>query len=386
MVFLDDLHWADTSSVELLGALLGLAARYPILFLLAYRPEASDSLVSTLAEAMGEAGITGDEIRLAPLDRGAAELMLENLFSGGSLPHAMRTLIEERASGNPFYIEQVVLSLIDSDHVEVRDGSLWATDRPEAVVIPATVEELLMARIDRLPLPARQVLHIASIVGRSSHQRILASVAEDPELESHLETLQAAQLLTRWERAAEIVWEFKHPLIQEVAYEAITRAKRRDYHRRIAESIEANFPEGRPGRNGMLAYHFSLGRDLEQAERYLFLAGDEAVGLAASSEALHFFQEASKLYLEMHGEGRRPRQEGDPRGQDRAGAAAIAVSSWRRSSTSIAPSSTWGSTCRGAGWRSRCAWLRRCWRCWPVSTGRGDALPRRRPGSARRSG
>ena len=218
----------------------------------------------------------------------------------------MRTLIEERASGNPFYIEQVVLSLIDSDHVEVRDGNLWATDRPGAVVIPATVEELLMARIDQLPLPARQVLHIASIVGRSSHQRILASVAEDPELESHLETLRAAQLLTRWERAAEIVWEFKHPLIQEVAYEAITRAKRRDYHRRIAESIEATFAEGRPGRNGMLAYHFSLARDLEQAERYLFLAGDEAVGLAASSEALHFFQEASKLYFEMHGEG------GDP--------------------------------------------------------------------------
>ena len=306
VVFLDDLHWADTSSVELLGALLGLATRYPILFLLAYRPEVSDSLVSTLAEAMGEAEITGDEVRLQPLDRGAAGLMLESLFSGGSLPHGMRTLIEERASGNPFYIEQVVQSLIDSAHVEIRDGSLCATDRPEAMVIPATVEELLMVRIDRLPLPARQVLHIASIVGRSSHQRILASVAEDPELESHLETLKAAELLTRWERAAEIVWEFKHPLIQEVAYEAITRAKRRDYHRRIAESIEASFPEGRPGRNGMLAYHFSLGRDVERAERYLFLAGDEAVGLAASSEALHFFQEASKLYFEMHGEG------GDP--------------------------------------------------------------------------
>jgi class 3 adenylate cyclase/tetratricopeptide (TPR) repeat protein len=306
VVYLDDLHWADTSSVELLAALLGLAARYPILFLLAYRPGVADSVVSTLAEAMGEAGITGEEIRLAPLDRGAGERMLENLFIGGSLPHGMRALIEERASGNPFFIEQVVLSLIDSGHVEVRDGNLQAADRPGALVIPATVEELLMARIDQLPLAARQVLHIASIVGRSSHQQILASVAEDPELESQLETLRAAQLLTRWERAEEIVWEFRHPLIQEVAYEAITRAKRRDYHGRIAESIEATFAEGRPGRNGMLAYHFSLARDLEQAERYLFLAGDEAVGMAASSEALHFFQEASKLYLEIHGEG------GDP--------------------------------------------------------------------------
>jgi class 3 adenylate cyclase len=91
VVFLDDLHWADTSSVELLGALLGLATRYPILFLLAYRPEATDSFVPTLAQAMGEAGITRDEIRLARLDRGAAELMLESLFSGGSLPHGMPT-------------------------------------------------------------------------------------------------------------------------------------------------------------------------------------------------------------------------------------------------------------------------------------------------------
>jgi predicted ATPase len=164
VVYLDDLHWADTSSVELLAALLGLAARYPILFLLAYRPGVADSVVSTLAEAMGEAGITGEEIRLAPLDRGAGERMLENLFIGGSLPHGMRALIEERASGNPFFIEQVVLSLIDSGHVEVRDGNLRAADRPEALVIPATVEELLMARIDQLPLAARQVLHIASIV------------------------------------------------------------------------------------------------------------------------------------------------------------------------------------------------------------------------------
>lgn len=306
VLLLDDLHWADTSSIELLCSLLRLAAGHPILFLLAHRPEASDSLTSALAEAMRAAAIPGDEIRLAPLDRGAAEVMLDNLFAGGSLPHATRTLIEDRASGNPFYIEEVVLSLIDNDHVEVRDGNLWATDRLEAVVIPSTVEELLMARIDRLPLPARQVLHIASIVGRSSHQRIIASIAEDPALEEHLETLQDVQLLMRRERAGEIFWEFKHPLIQEVAYEAITRAKRRDYHRRIAESIEATLPEGRPGRSGMLAYHFSLGRDLERAEKYLFLAGDEAARLAASSEALDFLQEAAELFFQIHGEG------GDP--------------------------------------------------------------------------
>jgi tetratricopeptide (TPR) repeat protein len=112
--------------------------------------------------------------------------------------------------------------------------------------------------------------------------------------------------MMRRERAGEILWEFKHPLIQEVAYEAITRAKRRDYHRRIAEAIEATFPEGRPGRSGMLAYHFSLGRDLERAERYLFLAGEEAARLAASSEALDFLQEAAELFFQIHGE------EGDP--------------------------------------------------------------------------
>ena len=306
VLFLDDLHWADTSSVELLGPLLRLAARHPILFLLAYRPEASDSLTSALAEAMREAGIDGDEIRLAPLDRGSAELMLDNLFAGGSLPGATRTLIEERAAGNPFYIEEVVLSLIDGDHVKVRNGCLWATDRLDAVVIPATVEELLMTRIDRLPLPARQALHIASIVGRSSPQRILASVAADPALEEHLRMLQDAQLVVRRERAGEILWEFKHPLIQEVAYEAITRAKRRDYHRRIAEAMEATFPEGRPGRSGMLAYHFSLARDLKRAEEYLFRAGDEAARLAASSEALDFLREAAKLFFQIHGEG------GDP--------------------------------------------------------------------------
>ncbi|MEE9609215.1 MAG: adenylate/guanylate cyclase domain-containing protein [Myxococcota bacterium] len=303
----EDLHWADLSSLELLGSLLRLTADHPILFVLVFRP-APPALERVIRASRALPSPLREEIRLEPLDRESAEDLLDLLFDRGDLPRALRSLIELRGGGNPFFLEEIVRSLLDEGAVELRDGALWTTARSESLVIPATVQEVVMSRIDRFPLRARQVLQVAAIVGTSCDHRILEAVADSDELDADLVTLIDGQLLVQSNRRGDTVYEFKHPLIQEVTYQAISRERRRELHRQVAGAIEETLTGTSPGYYGMLAYHFGLGHDEERAEEYLFLAGDEAARLGASNEALRFFEEASKLYLSMHGEGGDPRK------------------------------------------------------------------------------
>jgi class 3 adenylate cyclase len=306
VLVLEDLHWADASSSALVVPLLRLAASHRIFFLIALRPEPPDALARIRAAVDTVGPSRCSEIPLQPLDRGAAEQLLDNLFRDGDLPHAAKSLIEERTAGNPFYLHEVVRSLIDEGAVEIRNGSLFATSKIDSVVIPSTVQEVIMARIDRLPLATKNALQIVAIIGRSAYTRIIAAVIGEEGIGASLEALTTSDLLIRRERFDESLYEFTHPLVQEVAYGAVTRQKRAEFHRLVAQAIESEFTESHPSYFGMLAYHFSLGDDAENAERYLLRAGEQAAALAASAEALQMLQEASKLYFELHGEAADP--------------------------------------------------------------------------------
>nr|MDJ0870003.1 adenylate/guanylate cyclase domain-containing protein [Myxococcota bacterium] len=303
----DDLHWADLSSIELLESLQRLAASHPVLFLLVSRPHFAETSGRLLELARGQHGEHYDEIALEPLGRDASRELIRNLFQDAAIPHRVRDLIAEQAGGNPFYVEEVVRSLLEQGAVEERDGRLHATEAIESAIIPGTVQEVIQARIDRLDLRLREVLHVASVVGRSFHLDVLSEVFPDAaRLEADLDTLIDSEFLMPWDRLQGVEYAFKHPLLHEVAYDGILHTRREQLHVQVAEAITARLPTDLPGYHGMLAYHYSMGRDLERAEQYVFQAGDEAARVAASSEALHFFREASKLYLEIHGEG------GDP--------------------------------------------------------------------------
>lgn len=303
VVVMEDLHWADLSSIELLQSLLRLAPDHPILFLNAFRPGYAETSGQVLDFAREQYPKLHAELALAPLDAEAARRLVRNLFHGGDVPHHTRQLIEQKSQGNPFYIEEVVRALMDAGAVELRDGAFYATESLGEFEIPATVEEAVMARIDRLDLERKQVLQAASVIGGSFHHEVLAELLGDEELEQALADLEAGEFLVPTDRTAGVEYAFKHPLIQEVTYGAILEARRCELHLGVAQATEARLAEGMPGYAAMLAFHYSKGRDSERAEEFLFRAGDEAARVAASSEALHFFQQASELYLELHGEG-----------------------------------------------------------------------------------
>ncbi len=304
VVVMDDLHWADQSSIELLESVLPLVGEQPLLLLNVFRPGYADTSGRILAGCRGLGGHA--EIELRPLDAGATRLMLNNLFRQGDIPQRTRALIEEKAGGNPFYIEEVVRSLVDQGAIESHDDRFRATERIHEVEIPGTIQEVIMARVDRLGAGRRRLLQTAAVVGQNFHEVVLDALAPDVSLEEELASLVEAEFLVPSDRLQGREFAFKHPLIHEVTYAGLLETRREELHREVAEAIEARLPDSVPGHTGMLAYHFSKGRDAERAEEYLFRAGDEAARVAASSEALHFFREASKLYLELHGEG------GDP--------------------------------------------------------------------------
>lgn len=303
VMVLDDLHWADLSSIELFEGLLPLARDGLVLFLDVFRPGFSETSDRILSRVRAELADRHVEIALRPLDGGAARELVRNVFGSGDVPHATRRMIEEKARGNPFYIEEVVRALLDAGAVEWRGDALHATQSLDDFEIPSSVQDVIMARVDRLDLGRRRVLQIASVIGGSFHASILKPLCpSDQNLEDALDALLASEFIVPDDRGPGAEFAFKHPLIQEVTYGGLLEKNRRDLHLQVGEAIEVHMSADSPGIESMLAYHFTMGRDAQRAEVHLFRAGEEAARSAASGEALHFFREASRLYLDTHGE------------------------------------------------------------------------------------
>lgn len=299
----EDLHWADASSVELLESLFRLAENHRLVFLNLFRPghkESGDRIVKSLKE---NPRVDYVEIVLEPLSTKASEALVRNMLGASELHHAFAAKICERTGGNPFFIEEVVRSLMDEQAFVRKDGAVHLTERAPAVEVPPTVEDVLMARIDRLEEETRELVKTASVIGRSFFHRILLEVASPLDaIDAKLLYLQEVELLLGRIRMGEVEYVFKHTLVQEVAYRAILLSKLKDLHLRVAQAIEKLFAKRLHEFYGMLAYHYSRGESLEKAEEYLIKAGAQALKSSASNEALHFYQEALSIYRSLQGD------------------------------------------------------------------------------------
>lgn len=303
VIILDDLHWADASSIELLGFLFRLAESQKITFINIFRPqyeETSDIIVQSIRKSYPEHHV---EVDLQPLNETDCDTLINNLLNIKGLPGQIRGQILERAGGNPFFIEEVVRSFIDSGAVEFKNGRFEVTSSISGVVVPQTINEVLMSRIDQLDEKTRNLVKVASVIGRNFFHKILTEVAEaSDELESHLEYLKEIQMIREGKRLEEIEYLFKHALAQETAYESILLQKRKELHGNVADSIERIFNERLHEFYGMLAYHYSNAENQDKAEEYMLKAGTEAMGASASNEALKYFQNTLDLYIKKHGD------------------------------------------------------------------------------------
>ena len=307
VIVMEDLHWADTSSLLLLQALLRLAEKHHTLFINLFRPgywQGEDRSMEKIGDLLPNRYV---DLNIQPLDQQAGEALIVNLLNIPGLPYTLRQQIIERSGGNPFFIEEVVRSLID-DRAIIRTGaSFEVTDKINAVVVPPTINDVLIARIDRLEEKTRELVKVASVIGRNFFDRILKDVAASIEdIDDRLAYLSDHQLIRERIHREELEYFFKHALAQEAACESTLLQQRKQLHREVAESIERIFSERIHEFYGMLAFHYSRADDPEKTEDWMTKAGEEALRSSASWEAVHYYQEAFRIYLEKYGDSAAP--------------------------------------------------------------------------------
>jgi len=307
----EDLHWADVSSLQLLEQMLALTDRCALLLLCAFRPYREHGCWGIREAAGRQYPHRHVDLLLRPLSALDSEALVSNLLHVEALPHPLRMRILDHAEGNPFYVEEVIRSLIDSGTI-VYDEAMaqWeATRRVEDIAIPDTLQGVLTARIDRLDEEARRVLQMASVIGRIFPYRILSAIAgeeqEHPEqtgpepgrrvLAGHLLTLQREEMIRQRARVPELEYIFKHHLTQQAAYNGLLRQERRSFHRQVAEAWEQLFPDRFEEQLGLLAHHWEQAGDPETAVEYLRRAGEQAAAQFANEEAVAYFTRALEL-------------------------------------------------------------------------------------------
>ena len=297
VMIIEDVHWADLSSIGFLESIFRLAEGHRILFINAIRPayeETGDRIIKTLKEDLKAHYI---EVKLTSLDDRSSETLINNMLKIKGLSRIVIDRIVKRSDGNPYFIEEVVRSFIDEGVVVVKDGFFKASEKIDRVVIPNTINDLLMARIDRLEEQNRRLVKTASVIGRNFFYRILREVEKSIiDIDSRLSYLIEIELIMERKRLEEIEYLFKHSLAQEAAYESILIENRRVLHRKVAESIEKVFSENLQDFYGILSYHYINADNIDKAEEFMVKAGEEALKSSASSESVTFFKEALRLY------------------------------------------------------------------------------------------
>ena len=256
----EDLHWCDPSSAQVLEALLPLTRELPLLILSAARPEESGD-----DRCQDEALL----IRLSPLTREESGSLIGELLRIENLPEHTRELILNRAEGNPFFLEELLRALIDAGVVVMAAGRAVAAGEIESFEDPQP-QEVLAARIDRLPTAQKQALQRASVVGRVFQQRVLAHLYEErkrSQVVPLLGELQERRFLQPFVRDESGVpkhdeYTFQHAITHEVAYGSIfSLSQRKEFHQLVAEAIEQLFPERQDELAATLGYSFRQGEE-----------------------------------------------------------------------------------------------------------------------------
>jgi class 3 adenylate cyclase/tetratricopeptide (TPR) repeat protein len=285
LVVFEDLHWIDSETQALLDGLIESLPTARVLLLVNYRPEYKHAW-----------GIKTSylQLRIDPLPPESAEELLNALLGKDRTLEALKRLLIERTDGNPFFLEESVRALIETGALSgERDGYRLARPLPSGQV-PATVQAVLSARIDRLPPADKALLQMASVVGKDVPFALLHAISEpaEDELRAALGRLQSAEFLYEASLFPDLEYTFKHALTHEVTYGSLLHARRRALHARIVAAMEELYPERLAEHVERLAHHALRGQAWEKAVHFLHQAGSKVAERSAHREATAYYEQA----------------------------------------------------------------------------------------------
>jgi adenylate cyclase len=314
VLVVEDLHWADAASVELLQFMAERLADRPLMLFFTYRPTFD-------ARPLVTRRATHTTIRLSPLSAGECGAILDAFFGRlrDGVSDGLRELVVGRSGGNPFYLEEIVRSLIASGVLRRESDGWRCTSDTAALEVPATLQGLLLSRVDRLPPAARRLAQEASVLGLTFDASLLHAVASEPGgCQAALELLENAEVIEEVAPAGGAAsrtpatddqhprYRFTHGLVHEVIYQNLLLRRRTELHDRAGRALEILVErEDRPRRLEdleALGYHFSRSADRSKGARHLVAAADWARAVYANADAVRNYEQALRA-LEESGAG-----------------------------------------------------------------------------------
>ncbi|HYL59889.1 MAG TPA: AAA family ATPase [Candidatus Acidoferrales bacterium] len=276
VIAIEDLHWADPSTLDVLQLLAEQCATAPLLVICTARPEFRAPWPMRAHHAV---------LSLNRLSKRDSREIAEGLISRSRLLADTIEAVVERCGGVPLFVEELIQTLVESGKAKL-----------EMHEIPATLRDLLMARLDRLG-DAREVAQLASVIGAEFSWPLLRAIAAvgDEQLTSALKKLADAQLLLEEGVPPDARYKFRHALIQDAAYQSLLKSRRHYYHQRIAQVLEEQFPEEAQAEPQVLAYHYTEAEMLPEAIAHWQAAGQQAMQRSANVEAVSHFSRALEL-------------------------------------------------------------------------------------------
>ncbi len=284
VVVLEDLHWADEMSRGVLAVLADVVPSVPVLLVLTHRPGQGP--------ALGERTYY-TRLALRHLNAADSAALARGVLRVDSLPPELQALIAAKAEGNPFYVEEETRALLEMGVLVKANGS-YALGRPiEEIDVPNTIQEVILARIDRLEREARNAIQLAAVIGREFTLRLLGRISDlEAGLESVLGELKVLELIYEKAYFPELAYMFKHALTQDVAYSTLLAERRKALHRLVGAAVEELYADRLAEHYETLAHHYLAGQDWERAFTYLVKAGEKAAAAYANADALEFFARA----------------------------------------------------------------------------------------------
>jgi class 3 adenylate cyclase/tetratricopeptide (TPR) repeat protein len=301
----EDVHWIDHSSLMLLDALLTSSSEIALLQVLVFRPDEGriwEWHRRTAARLVERYRV----MEVAPLTASDSDVLADHLLKIDGMPPAVRQAILDKAEGNPFFLEELLRSLIDSGLVQIEGDRARATQAITELQIPDTLHATIAARIDRLSAGDKHMLQTASVIGRIFQRgvlgRVLRGEATDAAVGASLSELQQRELI-RWRHELEYI--FKHAVTHEVTYNGLLITRRKQLHFAIAEAMEVLLADQLSELAPSLAYHYEAAEAHEKAVHYFVSAGERAQQTYANQEALAFYRAAIRQCDLLHDKTRR---------------------------------------------------------------------------------
>ncbi len=301
VIFLEDIHWADDSSLGFFQQLLNELTDGQLFIVSLARPSLFERYPQWIEKVSGCV-----HIDLYPLSKNETQALVDEILQKvDKIPDSLRDMIVKGTEGNPFYVEEMIKMLID-DGVIVRGDDHWSIvlEKLKKTRVPLTLAGVLQARLDSLSNREREVLQRASVVGRLFWDSAVGALHESPRdsytkdlemIRKELRTLERRELVFKRERSVfagtnECI--FKHVILHEVTYDTVLLKLRQIYHMQVAQWLEANAGERISEYLGQIATHYELAGERVTAARYLFRSGDELIKVSAFHEAIKTFERA----------------------------------------------------------------------------------------------